>query len=58
MDMITFDVTGLTSIKCADTVELWGNNIPVERVAEYASTISYGLLAGLTARVKRVYLPA
>lgn len=56
MDMVTFDVTDVGPVSCGDKVELWGNNVAVETVAQHANTISYALLAGLSARVKRHYL--
>jgi len=56
MDMVTFDVTDVGPVNCGDSIELWGNNIAVETVAQHANTISYALLAGLSSRVKRHYI--
>ena len=56
MDMITFDVTDLAQVKVDDMVELWGEHLPVEDVAECASTISYELLTRVSPRVKRRYI--
>ena len=56
MDMLTFDVTDVPQVKTGDSVELWGNNIAVETVAEHASTISYELLTRVSARVNRRYI--
>jgi alanine racemase len=55
MDMITVDVTELSGVAIGDQVELWGNNVSVREVADRAGTISYELLAGVTARVPRIY---
>ena len=55
MDMITVDLTGHDDIRVGDTVELWGPNVPVNEVAAHAGTIGYELLAGMTARLPRVY---
>jgi alanine racemase len=55
MDMITVDVTDHPGVAIGDLVELWGNNVSVSEVAERAGTISYELLAGVTARVPRIY---
>lgn len=55
MDMITFDVTDVAEIDYLDNVELWGDNISVDEVAQCAGTISYDLLAGISPRVKRRY---
>ncbi|HJV25427.1 MAG TPA: alanine racemase [Aromatoleum sp.] len=50
MDMLTVDLTDLPQAGIGSRVELWGNNIPVNRIAEAAGTISYELLCN----VKRV----
>jgi alanine racemase len=34
-------------------VELWGNQVGVDEVAEAAGTIGYDLLCAVTARVRR-----
>ena len=56
MDMITVDVTNLTDVSLGDVVELWGENLRVEVVAEYMNTINYELLTCVSARVPRVYI--
>jgi len=55
MDMITVDVTDHSSVAAGDRIELWGSNVLVSEVAECAGTISYELMAGVTARVPRIY---
>ena len=55
MDMLCVDLRGQPQAKCGDPVVLWGEGLPVERVAEQAGTISYELLCGVSARVPRVY---
>ena len=55
MDMITVDVTDLTSVAIGDEVELWGKALPIEEVAECAGTISYELMTRITDRVPKVY---
>lgn len=55
MDIITVDLTDLGQARVGDPVELWGENLSVNEVASSAGTIGYELLAGLTARVPRVY---
>ena len=55
MDQLTADA-GDTPIKIGDEVELWGGALPVEDVAEAAQTISYEVLAGVSARVPRVFI--
>lgn len=52
MDMITVDLSGLEdSVSVGDTAVLWGEGLPVERVAAHAGTIGYELLCGVTSRV-------
>jgi alanine racemase len=55
MDMITVDLSGRDDVRIGDEVELWGPNVPVNEVAAHAGTIGYDLLAGMTARLPRVY---
>lgn len=55
MDMITVDVTELPKVTMEDTVQLWGKELPVEIIAEYAGTINYELLTRVSARVKSIY---
>jgi alanine racemase len=50
MDMLTVDLTDLRGAGLGSPVELWGGNIPVNRIAEAAGTIAYELLCN----VKRV----
>lgn len=56
MDMITVDVSEVADVQLGDQVELWGENIRVEEVAEFCGTIAYELLTGLTGRVNYQYL--
>ena len=55
MDMITVDLSGHDDVRVGDEVELWGPNLAVNEVAARAGTIGYELLAGMTARLPRVY---
>lgn len=55
MDMLTVDVSSVAEqIQLGDWVELWGRQLPVQEVANWANTISYELLCGLTQRVPRI----
>jgi alanine racemase len=58
MDMITLDLRRHPEARIGDPVVLWGEGLPVERIAQAAGTISYTLLCGVTARVKREVVPA
>ena len=50
MDMLTVDLTDLPDTGIGSRVELWGRQVPVNRVAQAAGTIAYELLCN----VKRV----
>jgi alanine racemase len=52
MDMLTIDLTELPEAGIGSRVELWGEQVPINRIAEAAGTISYELLCN----VKRVRL--
>jgi alanine racemase len=51
MDMLTIDVTGLPGVAVGDRVELWGREVPIERVAAAAGTIAYELTCRVGRRV-------
>ena len=55
MDMITVDVTDIEGIELGDNVELWGERLPIQVIADQARTITYELFAQVTRRVPRVY---
>jgi len=55
MDMITVDVTDVAGVEIGSPVQLWGDMLPVEEVAEAASTIPYTLFTGVSKRVPRIY---
>jgi alanine racemase len=52
MDMLTVDVTDLQGVAVGDRVELWGGQVPVERVAAAAGTIAYELTCRVGRRVR------
>ncbi len=51
MDMLTIDVTAIPGITVGDRVELWGREVPIERVAAAAGTIPYELTCRVGRRV-------
>lgn len=53
MDMLTVDLTDHPDVQVGDAVELWGEHIPVERIASSAGTIGYELLCQITERVRQ-----
>jgi alanine racemase len=61
MDLTTIDVTACPSIQAGDEVTLLGSegsaSIDAQDIASLAGTISYDILCGIRARVKRIYVP-
>ncbi len=59
MDLTTVDVTG-SDVKVGDAVTLLGTegtvSIDAAQIARWAGTISYSVLCGIHARVKRLYI--
>lgn len=56
MDMLAIDCTDLyPNIKIDDKVELWGDNISIDEVANSYNTIANELYCRTTQRVERVY---
>ncbi|WP_096672841.1 alanine racemase [Polynucleobacter meluiroseus] len=51
MDMITVDLRNAPNARVGSLVELWGNEIPVDDVAQMSGTIGYELLCALASRV-------
>lgn len=51
MDMITIDLRGQPEARVGDRVTLWGDGLPIERIAQAAGTIPYELFCKVTARV-------
>ncbi len=60
MDLTTIDVTDCADLKTGDSVMLLGSeggvSINAQQMAKWAGTISYAVLCGIHARVKRVYI--
>jgi alanine racemase len=56
MDMLTVDLTHLPEIQVGAAVELWGNNVTANNVADHSSTIAYTLFTGITRRVPLRYI--
>jgi alanine racemase len=55
MDMLMLDVTGTGEVHEGDEVVIFGKELPVEQVAEWAGTIPYEMLTGISQRVRRIY---
>jgi alanine racemase len=56
MDMICVDLGPQAQEKAGDTVMLWGDGLPVERIAQATKVSAYELITRLTARVAMQYL--
>lgn len=60
MDVTTIDITACPSLRPGDSVTLLGTegsvSINAQQMARIAGTISYDILCGIRARVKRVYV--
>ncbi len=61
MDLTTIDVSLCPELASGDAVTLLGADgevaIDAQQIARTAGTISYSVLCGISARVKRVYVP-
>ena len=64
MDLTTIDVTDCPDLRPGDAVKLLGSegegatrvSIDAQQMARWAGTISYAVLCGIHARVKRIYV--
>jgi alanine racemase len=54
MDMLCADITDLPEAGIGSRVVLWGEGVPVERVADAAGTVGYQLLCAVAPRVRIV----
>ncbi len=54
MDACMIDVTGI-DCKVGDSVEIFGQEAPLQRLADVLDTIPYEVLTAISPRVKRVY---
>ena len=55
MDMTMIDVTGIEDVREGDEVIIFGKELPVQQLAEWAKTIPYEIMTAVSQRVKRVY---
>lgn len=55
MDMTMVDVTDIPAAKEGDEVIIFGKDLPIQQLAQSASTITYEIMTGISGRVKRVY---
>lgn len=52
MDMLTVDLTPCPQAQIGSKVEIWGENVPIDTVAQAAGTVGYELMCALANRVK------
>ena len=55
MDMTMIDISEIPDAKEGDEVIIFGDGLSVGELANWAGTIAYDILAGISHRVKRVY---
>lgn len=55
MDMTMIDITDIPEIKEGDEVIVFGKDLPITNIAQWAETIPYEIMTGISQRVKRVY---
>lgn len=55
MDMAMIDITDIKQVKEGDEVIIFGKELPIQQLAEWAGTIPYEIMTGISQRVKRVY---
>lgn len=51
MDMLCVDLRDQPDARIGDPVQLWGADLPVEEIAQYAGTIAYELVCAIASRV-------
>lgn len=55
MDQLMVDVTDIPNVKMGDVVSVIGNGICASTLAQFAQTIPYEIVCGISKRVQRVY---
>ena len=56
MDMLAVDLTDIKHVKLGDAVELWGENLALEKVALQAGTIAYEIMCQVCPRERLLEL--
>ena len=55
MDMLAIDVSGVPDVQRGDRAVLWGQGLPIESIAQAASSIPWVLMTGLQSRVEHIW---
>jgi alanine racemase len=56
MDMCMLDVSDVGPVKAGDRVVVFGSDLPLTTLAQWANTIPYEIISSVSQRVKRVYI--
>ena len=56
MDMCMIDLTDKPNVGVGSEIEIFGENNPIEKMAEMAGTIPYEIVCAVSKRVHRVYI--
>ncbi|MDP4283865.1 MAG: bifunctional UDP-N-acetylmuramoyl-tripeptide:D-alanyl-D-alanine ligase/alanine racemase [Bacteroidota bacterium] len=55
MDMTMLDISDIKDVKEGDEVIVFGESVPIQKLAEWSHTIPYEIMTGISQRVKRIY---
>lgn len=55
MDMLCVDISHIPWARVGSQVQLWGDRVSIDTVAQFAGTIGYELMCAINPRVKRTY---
>lgn len=56
MDMCMLDITGIEQVKEGDEVIVFGKELPITQLANWAKTIPYEIMTSISQRVNRIYV--
>ncbi len=56
MDMCMLDITDIEDVNEGDEVIVFGKDLPINKLAQWANTIPYEVLTAISQRVKRIYI--
>jgi Alr-MurF fusion protein len=55
MDMTMLDISDIEHVREGDDVLIFGEQLPITQVAQWAGTIPYEILTGISARVQKIF---
>lgn len=55
MDLTMIDITGIDNVRVGDEIEVFGENVSVDELAEITGNINYEILTGIGPRVPRIF---